>query len=79
MRTVEVDRDADGFRVTWLQGARSGQVRTFATRVEAEAFALKKMGARGCVISSLDMSAAQLADLEARRARARLFMASLPA
>lgn len=79
MRTVEINRAGVGFRVTWLQGLQPVKARHFDTRSEAEAFAEQKMGARGCVISTLDMSAEQLAAHYARQARAAAFMAAAKA
>lgn len=78
MKTVWLDRDDNGgFRVAWTQGAQPVKHKVFTDRKEAESFAYKKMGRTGCVVSSLDMTADQLADLKARRGRAAAMLASL--
>ncbi|MDE1767240.1 MAG: hypothetical protein KGI27_13360 [Thaumarchaeota archaeon] len=77
MRTVEIDRVGILFRVTWIQGFQPIKTRDFASREEAEKFAEFKMGKRGCVISSLDMTAEQLGALAQRRAKSAAFLASL--
>lgn len=79
MRTVEIDREGASFRVSWRQGLQPLKTRRFDTRGQAEAFAIQKMGARGCVISTLDMSVEQLSANKARQARAAAFMAAAKA
>lgn len=65
MRTVEIRRHGEcDFKVTWMQGAQAPKSRLFDSRDAAESFAMAKMGARGCLISTLDMTAEQLAALE---------------
>lgn len=77
-RTVEIDREGEcDFRVTWWQGAQPPKSRLFDSRDAAESFANAKMGARGCVISTLDMSVHQLAAHQARKQRAAAIAASL--
>lgn len=78
LKSVDIDRNTAGeFVVAWF--ARGAvRARTFGIREEAEAFAWNKAGARGCVISSLDMTPAQLAAHEARRERAAALLATLP-
>jgi hypothetical protein len=72
MRTVEIDREGEcNFRVTWIQGAQPAKSRLFDSRDAAESFAEKKMGARGCVISTLDMTAEQLAAHKRRQETAK--------
>jgi hypothetical protein len=71
MRTVEIDREGEcHFRVTWMQGIQPAKSRLFDSRDAAESFAIAKMGARGCVISTLDMTTEQLAAHQARKQRA---------
>lgn len=71
MRTIEIDRHGEcHFRVTWMQGMQPARSRLFDSRDAAESFAEHKIGARGCVISTLDMTAEQLGAHEARKARA---------
>jgi len=74
--TVEIDRAGEcDFRVTWMQGAQAPKSRLFDSRDAAESFANAKMGKRnGCVISTLDMTAEQLAAHEARKARTKAFL-----
>jgi hypothetical protein len=69
MAFVYLDRVDDGFRVAWQSGAQPTKEKTFADRAEAEAFADKKMGARGSIVSTLDMTPEQLAGLAARKVR----------
>lgn len=70
MRTIELDWAADGkVEAKWSQGMQPTKTKVFNTRAEAEAFAYKKMGARGCVILNLDLTAEQREALEARKAR----------
>jgi hypothetical protein len=72
MRTVQIDREGEcDFRVTWMQGMQPPKSRLFDSRDAAESFANHKMGARGCIISTLDMTAEQLAAHKARLERAR--------
>ena len=79
-RTVEIDRVGEcDFRVTWMSGARPAKSRLFDSRDAAEHFAFSKMGATGCVISTLDMTAEQLAANEARKARAARVLTEISA
>lgn len=77
MAFVEIDRQRDGaIAVSWLQGAQPLKTRMFTSRNEAESFAYAKMGRKGSVSSTLDMSSEQMAAHEARKARAARLMAS---
>lgn len=77
MRTVELDRQGESdFKVTWMQGAQPPKSRLFDSRDAAESFAMHKMGARGCLISTLDMTADQLAAHLARQARAAAYLSA---
>jgi hypothetical protein len=79
MKIIEIDREGEAhFRVTWSQGIAAPRSRLFDSRDAAEAFAMSKMGKRsGTIISTLDMSAEQLAANKARKARAAAILAEL--
>lgn len=69
MRTVEIDREDEAYiRVTWMAGSII-RIRLFDSRDAAEGFAQNKAGATGCIISTLDMTAEQLAAHHARADR----------
>lgn len=77
-RTIEINREGEcHFRVTWMQGAQAPKSRLFDSRDAAESFANAKMGARGCIISTLDMTPAQLAAEQARKQRSAALLAGL--
>lgn len=76
MKIVEMEwAGEDAIRVTWVQGAQASKSRIFDSRDEAEFFAHGKMGKTGYIISTLDMTAEQLAAHKARQAAARAYMA----
>jgi hypothetical protein len=52
-----------------MQGMQPAKSRLFDSRDAAESFATAKMGKKGCVVSTLDMTVAQLAAYEARKVR----------
>ena len=55
--------------VSWQSGAQPTKHREFATRIEGEAFADKRMGARGMIIFNLDMTPEQRVKQAERKAR----------
>lgn len=74
MKTIFLDREGeDAFRVSWhtINGKQS---RKLDSRDAAEGYAQSKMGKTGCIISTLDMTAGQLAALRDREERARQMM-----
>lgn len=81
--SVYIDRAETGaIVVSWYQGAAALKSKEFAAdeRVAAERFAEGKMNKRnGMLISSLDMTAEQLAAKRERDARSAAFLAELRA
>lgn len=76
MKMVQLDwENSSRVRVTWCQGAQPLKHRIFDDRPAAEAFAAKKMGKTGYIISTLDMTPEQRAAEEERRARFRAALA----
>lgn len=69
MKLVEINR-ADAFVVSWIT-YHGIQERRFHDRKQAEAFAWKKAGKTGGVLSTLDMTPEQLEAEQERRRRAR--------
>lgn len=69
MAQVYVDRDGGEIVVAWYQGAQARKERRFSDRVDADVFALSKMGARGSILSTLDLTPEQRANLAARKVR----------
>jgi len=66
MKTIELDKVGGVIRATFYRGGI--KERFFKTREEAEAFATKMMGKKGCIISTLDMTPEQLsAHIERQR------------
>lgn len=81
MAHVQIDFDMLGldtpYKVTVFAGASEPKVKRFANRDEAEAFAERKMGRKGSIVSTLYMSPEQLAAHRAREARAQAFLRGL--
>lgn len=70
MATVYLDRDDDTFLVSWHTLPRL-IVRRFELRNVAEAYAVKKMGKTGMIVSTLDLTSEQLAAHEDRQEQFR--------
>lgn len=68
MRHIQIDRQGEcDFRVTWIIGAQEPKSRLFDSRDAAESFANNKLGKRsGYIVSTIDMTAEQLARLGQR-------------
>ena len=67
MRYVGIDQHGEcDYLVTWIIGAQAPKSRLFDSRDAAESFANNKAGKSGLVVSTLDMTAAQLAKLRAK-------------
>jgi len=76
MKMIEIDRDAEGFKVTFVQRHET-KTRTFATEAEAQAFGWTKAGARGSLLLIYAMTPEQRAARDARTARLRALAAEL--
>jgi len=78
MANIEIDLSDDEtlIRVSVMSGMTI-KVSHFGTRADAERFAYSKMGRKGCVMSTLDMTPAQLAAHKERQARSAAIMAGL--
>lgn len=75
MKMIYLDREGeDAFCVSWhtINGRQS---RKLDSRDAAESYAVSKMGKTGCVISTLDMTSKQLAELELKAREARTIAA----
>ncbi len=77
MAHVYLDQhETDKFRVAWTTGTGTKE-QFFDTRQAAEVFADKKMGARGSILSTLDMTSEKLAALKAKQARLKASLDAL--
>lgn len=75
-KTVEINFSGGQYEVSWatLNGTKR---KIFVERHDAERYADEKMGKRGCVVSTLDMTPEQLEALKARQERAKALMAEM--
>ena len=78
MASIYIDRAEDGrISVRVMTGIVGDRITMFANRAEAERFAESKMGRRGMIQSTLDMTPEQLAAHRAREARTAALMAKI--
>lgn len=75
MAQVYIDRDGDQFAVRVMTGIAGDKTTRFPEHVQAVAFAEQKMGRRGMILDSSQMTAEQLAAHRERQARIAAFKA----